>query len=115
MGSVRMSVSRSVVKSSCFVYTTFCLLWLVQRNVLLTLVKILIVVLSVYISLSLLTSLHRDYPRPKRYFHTHDSCRIFMMHVGSPDTLNHFQACSIESAALHHPNFNVCLAIQVTD
>ena len=40
--SVRMSVSRSVVKSSCFVYTTFCLLWLVQRNVLLTLVKILV-------------------------------------------------------------------------
>ena len=36
-----------------------------------------------------------------------------MMHVGSPDTLNHFQACSIESAALHHPNYNVCLAIQV--
>ena len=36
-----------------------------------------------------------------------------MIHVGSPDTINHFQACSIESAAFHHSSYNVCLAIQV--
>ena len=73
-----------------------------------------IVVLSLYISLSLLTSLHED-SKPKRYFHNHERCRIIMIHVGSPDTLNHFQACSIESAAFHHPQHNVCLALHVTD
>ena len=36
-----------------------------------------------------------------------------MIHVGSPDTINHFQACSIESAATMHPSYNVCLAMQV--
>ena len=38
---LEMVVRREMVRSSC-VYTTFCLLWLVQRNVLLTLVKILV-------------------------------------------------------------------------
>ena len=38
----KMSLSRRVVRSSCCVYSTFCLLWLVQRNVLMTLLKIVV-------------------------------------------------------------------------
>ena len=38
----KMSLSRRVVRSSCCVYSTFCLLWLVQRNVLLALLKIVV-------------------------------------------------------------------------
>ena len=35
--------------------------------------------------------------------------------MGSPDNLLPLQACSVESAAVHHPTHNVCLAIYVED
>ena len=35
--------------------------------------------------------------------------------MGSPDNLLPLQACSVESAAGHHPAHNVCLAIYVED
>ena len=35
--------------------------------------------------------------------------------MGSPDNLLPLQACSVESAAGHHPANNVCLAIYVED
>ena len=85
----------------------------------LNIIIIQILVLCIYMTMSLLTQLHEDDPSLSRSkdaprYVNYKQCDILMLHMGSPDNINHLQACSIESVATHHPYSHVCLAIYVS-
>ena len=134
MDSTKTSPYKSI-KNIC----KFSTIWVIYHLI----VCVQISVICLYVVLSLLTQLHEDDGRQRKGTVSapinYRDCDILMLHMGSPDNINHLQvtihtnkkifklfivsihaitctlqACSIESVANHHSFKNVCLAIYVS-
>ena len=64
-------------------------------------------------TIKLLSELSMDSTSPILQHHNYKECDIFLIQMGNVDKMNTMQSCSMESAALHHQNLTVCLAIYV--
>jgi hypothetical protein len=96
-------------------YWPLLLLWLVQRPVTGTAARLLMLGIIGWLAVSFVADISSDGARPAGPRPDYGRCDEFMVETGRAARLTTPQACAIESAAHHHPNHTVCLAVLTDD